>query len=648
MTTVYSDDFATSINSTTTVTSTVGAGSSVTISSGELLLTAATTTPAEARAILRDTTGTNFALGDTETVTLWDPGGSLQDCFPAIILRSTNDWDAGHVYMPTSGYAFEFDPFTPSSAIIYKHVGGTFTSLATGSWTTTAGTKFWQRCQAVGTTLRVKWWNFGSAEPSSWTISTTDSSLTSGGVQLRLHAAPTKTISIDQMQVDNLQSPSPPSLQFVTPGLFVSPAGQPKWQMPLADTMSTAPGPIAVIYQDASPLVLPPPGLFLGPRGRQTWQMPRTDTVVVGTAAASVPVGALPTFATSTATPTGVLSTTVDVYLDGLKQSTLEIIAGSISMSETQGVRRQCAVEAVNHDLAPKDMADLLAPKGTELWITSGIDDDLYPVGVFRLVTAEIDTKGEATTVKLAGQDRSRNVSRNQWTSPYQPATGTTVDQAISAILTDRAPNLPQLITPTNYPTPPGLVFGLQAGDPWKDCQTLAQMAGLVLFIDATGTARLQSSVPDPDNIKARFVHGGGLLHALNRKLDESQTFNGVLAVGSSPGRETVSALVWDDDPTSNSYYLGAFGESPTTITSAVITTPDQATAVATAELSRHLGLLESLHCTVKPDASLEGGDVCVVGHPTARADGLYVVSAFSLPLTPGPMTIDFRARRVL
>lgn len=188
------------------VTSVVGTGSTIDIQGNELRLLTGTTNPSESRAICRDDSSTNFNLGVVEVLALYDPGATLQQQFPAIILRTTNDWDGSHPHMPTSGYAFEIDPSSASSnVLVYKHVSGTFTAISSlATFAATASTKFFVRVQAVGTALRMRIWNNGSAEPTTWLIDVTDASLASGGVQVRNFSAAgaNRTTLVDSLSVD--------------------------------------------------------------------------------------------------------------------------------------------------------------------------------------------------------------------------------------------------------------------------------------------------------------------------------------------------------------------------------------------------------------------------------------------------------------
>jgi hypothetical protein len=72
--------------------------------------------------------------------------------------------------------------------VIQKKVQGTATTLASATFSATAGTSYSIRFRVVGTTLSAKVWATGAAEPAAWTVTTTDSSLTSGfdGIRVQL------------------------------------------------------------------------------------------------------------------------------------------------------------------------------------------------------------------------------------------------------------------------------------------------------------------------------------------------------------------------------------------------------------------------------------------------------------------------------
>ncbi|MGE3622010.1 MAG: hypothetical protein AB7L84_16265 [Acidimicrobiia bacterium] len=335
-------------------------------------------------------------------------------------------------------------------------------------------------------------------------------------------------------------------------------------------------------------------------------------------------------------------SARADVLLAGAQQATLTVTAGDVTEDENRAQRRLATVTTVDETLIPSDMTSLLAPRGTELRLYR---DDVA-VGVFRVSKPKTAAKAGQTVLTVEGVDRSRQISRARWEEPYPVDAGTLLHTAIAAIVEDRAPGTPTLLNPAGYVTPSPLVFGLDSqSDPWKDLVGLATAAGMSLFFDVDGVLRLRPALEDPNPV-ATIVEGSGLLHAVQRDLDEEQTYNGVVVTGEAPGMAPVRAVVWDTDPLSPTYYLGPFGKVPQFYTSPLITSTEQAEAAGLEILARKLGALESVSVTCHPDATLHAGDVVRLGHAASRTDGYYIVSSLRLPLGPGPMSLTCRARR--
>jgi hypothetical protein len=78
------------------------------------------------------------------------------------------------------------------SASLVKRANGASTSLGSSSFPYTAGNKVWVRLRCVGSTIQAKQWNKDDAEPSTWTVTATDSSHTSGWVGLFTYSQPTE------------------------------------------------------------------------------------------------------------------------------------------------------------------------------------------------------------------------------------------------------------------------------------------------------------------------------------------------------------------------------------------------------------------------------------------------------------------------
>ncbi|HTK07832.1 MAG TPA: hypothetical protein VL485_11730 [Ktedonobacteraceae bacterium] len=91
------------------------------------------------------------------------------------------------------------------SLVIQKKVNGVTTVIKTVPFAATASTQYALRFRAVGTTLSAKVWATAGSEPSSWTTTITDSSLTSGQDGVRVLASGA-TITINSFVATSLSS----------------------------------------------------------------------------------------------------------------------------------------------------------------------------------------------------------------------------------------------------------------------------------------------------------------------------------------------------------------------------------------------------------------------------------------------------------
>ena len=87
--------------------------------------------------------------------------------------------------------------------VLQKKVKGTSTTLSTAAFAATANTPYNLRFRIVGTTLYVKAWATSTTEPTAWTITTTDSSLSSGQCGLRIQVLSSTSASITFFQAIN-------------------------------------------------------------------------------------------------------------------------------------------------------------------------------------------------------------------------------------------------------------------------------------------------------------------------------------------------------------------------------------------------------------------------------------------------------------
>ena len=81
-----------------------------------------------------------------------------------------------------------------------KKVNGTTTTLSQAAFAATSNTPYDLRFEVIGTTLYAKAWAANATEPTVWTITTTDSSLSSGQCGLRIQVLSSTSASVTYFQ----------------------------------------------------------------------------------------------------------------------------------------------------------------------------------------------------------------------------------------------------------------------------------------------------------------------------------------------------------------------------------------------------------------------------------------------------------------
>jgi hypothetical protein len=132
----------------------------------------------------------------------WSTTGS--SAYFTVNLRGSGGWL--NAYRPRTGYGVEFSS-SSSTMTVNKSVNGTSSDLRTVSGAQPLSTsKRWVRVRVSGSTIQVKTWLDGQAEPTAWTATVTDATVTAPG-QLFFSLARgstnsgTKSVSIDDLTV---------------------------------------------------------------------------------------------------------------------------------------------------------------------------------------------------------------------------------------------------------------------------------------------------------------------------------------------------------------------------------------------------------------------------------------------------------------
>jgi hypothetical protein len=327
----------------------------------------------------------------------------------------------------------------------------------------------------------------------------------------------------------------------------------------------------------------------------------------------------------------------------------LLITDGSVSMDGTsdgslRSLSLTCAPDADAWDWITAAGAEIQAWRG--LTLPGG--DELASVGVF-VIDADPDESLDGTITISAG-DRSRRISRATWTDPYAVPSGIDVGDAITGILRTCWPACPVGYGQTGKLLGSASLFQDGSGsDPWKDARAIAATAGLDLYFDANGIARLRP-VPDPavaDPCMTYHDGDSGVVITSRRVALLSQLYNGVIATAQGSGVSTpVRGECWDGDPTSPTYRYGPLGQVPYYYSSPLLVTQAEADSAAQTVFARIKGRAEQRAWEMVPNPALEAFDllefVAVDGTVTR-----YMIDQITIPLVGGTMTATARKTAV-
>lgn len=351
----------------------------------------------------------------------------------------------------------------------------------------------------------------------------------------------------------------------------------------------------------------------------------------------------------------------VEVYdmANGKLLKTIQPIAGDVSIDSRRAIRRQCNLTFVDTDstLIPTNkISSTLLPYNREIRIYRGIEfadgsEELVPLGVFIITSVDITDTAQGIQISVEGSDRSLRVQRAKFTShEFYIDEGTTKEDAIKQILVDRYPSVQTIFPATGqttaiiYPT-----LERESSDPWKEALKIAESAGMDLYFDENGIARLRP-IPNPDLGTALISYEDGnesVLTQLMRSLSTDETFNGVIYTGEGTNLSIgVIGEAWDENPASPTYRY-TYGEVPLFKSSPTILTVGEATTAAEAELRKVIGASEKINWNQIVNPAHDVFDLVKIVRSESGIDAILMLDAVTIPLAPSDtMSAVGRTRR--
>jgi hypothetical protein len=340
-----------------------------------------------------------------------------------------------------------------------------------------------------------------------------------------------------------------------------------------------------------------------------------------------------------------------EVWLGGDMVEEPPVLDGRVMYDSSARVARACTVTLLG-DL-PLLPSDPLSPVGSTLRLFRGARDwtgTVYeePLGWYAF--DETTVRRISHGIEVAGYGFSQLVSDARWEQPYHITSGTNLATAIALAVESR-------LAPVNWLEPnlestartaPDIVWGEERdNDPWEDVSNLADAAGMDVYFARDGRFTLMA-VPDPLGAEPTWTLQAGVspLYLDGERTLTGRPYNVVVVRGEADDDSVpVEQTVEDDDPASPSY-IGNY-RRPYFMTSAYITTDEQAYNAGVAQLRRTQGLSEQVTLAMVPHPALDIWQVIEAYDEDLGVDARYLIDKVTLPLTPGEATITARRRRL-
>jgi hypothetical protein len=330
------------------------------------------------------------------------------------------------------------------------------------------------------------------------------------------------------------------------------------------------------------------------------------------------------------------------------------VLDGTVT-AERQMIRRHMDLTIIDreHTLTPADADDLFGAWGRyEVMPKRGIrfpdgTEELTPLGLFRI--EEIDGQWPRLTVRAF--DRMYQISKNEFTVPYNVRVGTNTATAILDLAQDRWGRDLDANFVSSEDTTPTLLFE-EGSDPSVALGTLATSGGFQVYFDQVGTIRLS---PEPDLFGAvvawRFVEGergSTMLSGLARRTITEGAYNGVVATGEANDLAApVRGEWWDENPGSPTY-IHTFGRRPRRYSSPLLTTDAQCASAARKIGLAGLGLTDAIQFPSLVIPGLDVGDVIYAERPAQYVAEHHILDQLTFQMrAQGTMDTQTRAAQV-
>ncbi|KUN16516.1 peptidase [Streptomyces antibioticus] len=343
--------------------------------------------------------------------------------------------------------------------------------------------------------------------------------------------------------------------------------------------------------------------------------------------------------------------TRVDVHYAGaLLKSDIPIADGSVTIDRGSKIRRTISLTVSDPKLLPWRSIDPLAVYGQTLVVRRGIRysnglEETVPLGTFRIDEPQGDV--HLGPVTLTGKSSECYIIDDKFLTPKSTRGYANCVDAITALIRETLPDAVVVNATSGGRNPSVAVKNWDANsDRWDAVQQIALSMQADIYVDALDRFVITDV---PEVLASRVVWDiaegeGGTLMSASRQMSRTAVYNAVVASGenSASNSAPVSAIAYDDSPSSPTRWGGPFGRVPKFISSALWTTVGACQAAARYALFDAVAPNISTSIDAVPNPALEGGDCLRISYAGRRE--LFILQSATIPLTAdGTFSVGLR-----
>lgn len=322
----------------------------------------------------------------------------------------------------------------------------------------------------------------------------------------------------------------------------------------------------------------------------------------------------------------------------------LQIVDGDVRVSATADVYANLDLTIAADWPTPGSMD--LSPYGNEIYVERGLSygqgqREFVGLGYFRIDTME-QQETPSGAIHLVLPDRMQGLIDARFVAPRQFPGSWLRRQLVEALVWEVYPNAAIIewddVAVRDAPVGRTVITEL---DRYATLKNFVRSLGKVCYFDHRGILVIKTP-PSVLGGASWEVNAGrdGVLVQMSRALTREGVYNAVVVTGEAADTTPpVTAVAYNLDPSSPTYYQGRFGPVPRFYSSPFITDKGQAQTAATSFLRQQLGVPYQVELSSVVNPALEAWDVIDVVYPERdRSPALrterHVVDQVSIPLT--------------